>query len=125
MSWGQMPPRGGYPSGPKPSGVPPVPEGLCKPRNAIPTQYKQAVYFYGFDWREIVGLRYRDRGVWVHLKDQETGREWKGHLEQPPHVIPMPTIRCADLLANTEDCPTCRGSGKVARSRVSRTVTQK
>lgn len=106
---------GGYPSGPKPAGgVPPVPVGMLQ-RSEIPTRFKQAVYFYGFDPAEIVDVKYLDGHgrIWVHLRNGEL--EWKGKLDAPPWKIPMPTIRCEDLVNGTEDCPACRGSGKVAK----------
>lgn len=85
-------------------------------RNKIPTHLRAAVYYFGFDPDEIVELRYLTGdacNVWVHLRNGE--QEWKGNLSAPPWKIPMPTIRCEDLINGTKNCPTCHGSGKVAK----------
>jgi hypothetical protein len=102
-----------------------VPEGLRSPRTPIPTHLKAAVYFFGFDPAEIVELEYLTgdcQRVKVHLRSVDGTQEWKGNLDAPPWQIPMSTIRVADLIAGTEDCPHCRGSGKVLKRKV---VTQK
>lgn len=118
MGWGQPPQGRGLP-------------GALTPRlspQPIPTKYKAAVYYFGFDWREIVELEYLDTAVMrvrVHLRSRDGGMEWKGILEQPPYQIPMPVTRVADLVHNTQDCPTCRGSGKIERLGQTKRVTPK
>ena len=84
--------------------------------NPIPVEHRQAVYYLGLDYTEIVYAREISNVPHVfdvHLR--KGGREWKGHIPVPEFTLRPPVTHLEDLLNSTMDCPTCDGSGKVPR----------
>lgn len=84
-------------------------------KTRMPIKLRAAVYYFGFDPDEVVDLRYLDTSgqkVWVHLRKDDL--EWKGNLEAPSWSVRPVVTRVEDLVNNTQDCPTCGGSGKMS-----------
>lgn len=86
-------------------------------RDAIPTGFKEAVYYLNLDHTEIVSVRkisFEGPTFDIHLRSGE--KEWHGHLKARPYNGTVPArLTIDDLIAGTMRCPTCHGSGSVPR----------
>lgn len=84
----------------------------------IPIEFREAVYYLGLSSDEIVDVRkISSTGPVFDVHLRKGDQEWRGHLTAPPWSTRVPVCRIEDLVNNTQDCSTCRGSGKIANEK--------